>query len=87
MNKTEYELCSVTCKSIHSANTEYEIQMTGFYMLLCTVAGVLTLSAISFDRFADQDQTTRIHISSTVCHKNPEYFPLIVFLKNGQVDL
>ena len=25
-------------------------QMTGFYMLLCTVAGVLTLSAISFDR-------------------------------------
>ena len=25
--------------------------MTGFYMLLCTVAGVLTLSAISFDRW------------------------------------
>ena len=54
--------------------SEYEIQMTGFYMLLCTVAGVLTLSAISFDRFPDQDPTTRIHISSTLCHKNSEYF-------------
>ena len=47
----------VSNRSMANIMTYYDLfgkscspQMTGFYMLLCTVAGVLTLSAISFDR-------------------------------------
>ena len=43
-------------------------QMTGFYMLLCTVAGVLTLSAISFDRSSDQDHYKHRKMLCTTPH-------------------
>ena len=39
-------------------------QMTGFYMLLCTVAGVLTLSAISFDRWQAPCSWYQVHKDS-----------------------
>jgi len=59
----EYPLPALFCK------------MTGFYMLLCTVAGVLTLSAISFDRF----MAVICPLRTRVTQRKARYFIMFVW--------
>ena len=63
-------------KSAERKQQEFEMvvfffQMTGFYMLLCTVAGVLTLSAISFDRW--QAPCSRYQVHKDSCTQGIKY--------------